>query len=174
MAHTKHCNKCGNTKPTTEFSKKTASKDGLQSYCKSCNSKDNHLFRKDINPEHHAKWQKENYDRVKELVTQFKKAKECGRIYYIQNPAGFYYIGQTKTPLSVRITEHKTKYRRQKEGKIKSYCPLLYKSIDKWGFDNHEIGTLLEFDNISRKELLKYERTIINTFKELRISLNIK
>jgi len=32
----KRCTKCGTTKPSTEFSKNRNSKDGLQSWCKSC------------------------------------------------------------------------------------------------------------------------------------------
>jgi hypothetical protein len=36
---TKVCRKCGQELPITEFSVKTTAKDGLQSYCKKCNSK---------------------------------------------------------------------------------------------------------------------------------------
>lgn len=36
---TKVCSKCGRELPTTEFSRKSASKDGLQGYCKHCSSK---------------------------------------------------------------------------------------------------------------------------------------
>jgi len=173
MAQLKHCNKCGNTKPTTEFSKKTASPDRLQTYCKSCNSKDNFLFRKEINPTHHTIWQKQNRARVNELVSEYKRAKEYGTIYYIQNPNGDYYIGMTKTLLKVRITEHRIKYRRYKNGKVKAFCPLLFQSFDTYGLDNHQFGTLLEFDNISKSDLRSYEREIIQTFKGLNKSLNI-
>ena len=173
MATHKHCNKCGKTKETTQFSKKTASKDGLQTYCKECNKKDNLLFRREINPAHHQKWQKQNLKRVAEIVSKYRCAKEYGTIYYIQNPAGEFYIGMTKTPLKVRIMEHRVKYRRQKEGKIKSFCPLLYNSFETYGIDKHQIGTLLEFDNISREQLREYEKTIIDTFKALNKSLNI-
>lgn len=33
---TKYCCKCNKTKPVTEFSKNSAKKDGLQSFCKDC------------------------------------------------------------------------------------------------------------------------------------------
>lgn len=36
---TKVCRKCGRELPVTEFTKKTNAKDGLQYYCKECNSK---------------------------------------------------------------------------------------------------------------------------------------
>lgn len=173
MATHKHCNKCGQTKEITQFSKRSVSPDGLQAYCKECNKKDNLKFRTE-NPEHAMQWQKSNYQRHYEIVTKYRAAKECGTIYYIQNPAGEFYVGMTKTPLKVRIMEHKTKYRRQKEGKIKSFCPLLYKSFDKWGVNKHQFGTILEFDNISREDLREYERTVINTFKALNKSLNIQ
>ena len=173
MAQLKHCNKCGNTKSTTEFSKRSASSDGLQSYCKSCNSKDNLKFRTETNPTHHKNWQKENPDRIAELVSEYKRAKESGQIYYIKNNEGFYYIGMTKTLLNVRMTEHRIKYRRWKNGKSKPLCPLLFQSFDTHGLDNHQFGTILQFDNISRKQLRVYEKEVIHTFKELGISLNL-
>jgi hypothetical protein len=36
---TKVCRKCGQELPISEFSRKATSKDGLQCYCKKCNSK---------------------------------------------------------------------------------------------------------------------------------------
>lgn len=36
---TKVCRKCGQELPISEFSRKASSKDGLQCYCKECNSK---------------------------------------------------------------------------------------------------------------------------------------
>lgn len=36
MNATKQCSKCGEVKTTTEFNKKSASRDGLQSQCKHC------------------------------------------------------------------------------------------------------------------------------------------
>ena len=34
----KHCNKCNTTKPVADFGKRSASKDGLSAWCKSCQS----------------------------------------------------------------------------------------------------------------------------------------
>lgn len=172
MAHTKHCNNCGKTKPTTEFSKRSLSKDGLQPRCKVCNKKDNKKFRTE-KPEHHANWQKVNSKRLVQIVSKYRRAKDSGTIYYIQNPEGQFYIGQTKTALKVRIMEHKIKWRRHREGKTKLLCPLLFNSFDKWGFDNHKVGTIIQFENIDRNTLRQYEKEVIDTFKALNISLNI-
>jgi hypothetical protein len=174
MAQLKHCNKCGKTKSTTEFSKKTASPDGLQTYCKSCNSKDNFLFRKEINPTHHTIWQKVNRVRVNEIVKKYQRADKNGLIYYIKNPDGQFYIGYTKAHLNVRMGYHKTQWNRFISNKpSKCNLPKLWESVSKWGWDKHEIDILLEFGNIDRKELKGYESECIKTFKDLGISLNI-
>jgi hypothetical protein len=41
---TKYCPRCGYTKSKKEFSKKTATKDGLQPYCKECNREYNQIW----------------------------------------------------------------------------------------------------------------------------------
>ncbi len=45
MGITKKCQACGIDKDQSEYSKRSASKDGLQQRCKQCNKKDNHKFR---------------------------------------------------------------------------------------------------------------------------------
>lgn len=62
----KICTKCGDTKPFGEFHKHKASKDGLKSRCKECNTRDAVEYaqrNKDKVAERVAKWQKENRDK---------------------------------------------------------------------------------------------------------------
>lgn len=173
MAHTKQCNNCRKVKPVEQFSKRKASKDGLQTRCKVCNSKDNLRFREEINPEHHAIWQKKNQKRITQIVAKYRKADKSGKIYWIANPAGEYYIGMTQMHLGVRWIEHKVKFRRFMEGKrTTARIPILYDSMQKWGVDNHRVGVLVEFENIDRKTLREYEKECIREFKSMGISLN--
>lgn len=63
MTDTKRCPKCGETKPRSAFSRDTSKPDGLQSYCKACNSR-----YRTANPEKHrasvARWKARNPERV--------------------------------------------------------------------------------------------------------------
>ena len=64
----KHCNKCGETKPTTEFSKNAGRRDGLSAYCKECH-KAYSAARYAANPDEinaiAAKWKASNRERIK-------------------------------------------------------------------------------------------------------------
>lgn len=171
MAQVKQCNGCGKTLPITNFSKRTASKDGLQPKCKGCNSKDNLQFRTE-KPEHHQIWQKKNPTRLLELVSKYRRGDKPGIIYYIKNPAGQYYIGMSNTYLNVRLIEHKVKWRRWVEGNGKLACPLLFNSISKWGWENHRTGIIIKDENIDRKGLRELEKETIKFFKSKGISLN--
>jgi hypothetical protein len=75
----KECRKCGQTKELTEFCKHPQTKDGRQSYCRSCSGR---------------------------LVKQYKKsATPC--VYRIRHKeTGEYYLGQTKVPLCYRVSNH--------------------------------------------------------------------
>ncbi len=57
MGYTKECKLCKKVKDESEFSKRAASRDGLQLRCKACNANDNKKFRTE-KPEHHAEWHK--------------------------------------------------------------------------------------------------------------------
>jgi hypothetical protein len=172
MALVKQCYNCGKTKPTTEFSKCKARKDGLQNRCKSCNKVDNRIFRTEINPQHHAQWQINNPGRQQEIIAKYRKGDKPGLIYYIQNPAGQYYIGMTKTYLNVRLIEHRVKWRRNREGKSKLACPFLFNSFDKWGFENHKWGIIIKDETASRQQLREWEKETIQFFMNKGISLN--
>lgn len=168
----KECKKCGKVKDYSQFSKSSMKKDKLQDRCKSCNKVDNHKFRTEINPEHHAKWQKEHPKRVVELVAKYRKGDKAGIVYALINPKGDVYVGQTKTYLQVRIIEHKVKYRRFLEGKVSNIHPLLFQSFEKYGFENHKVKVLFEDKGIDRKALKQIETTFIQAYKQKGNSLN--
>ena len=92
MALTKQCTSCRKTLPYERFSKNSAAKDGKQFSCKDCNKKTNRKFRTEINPHHHAQWQRANPDRIVELVSKYRKADKGGCVYYITNPEGEFYV----------------------------------------------------------------------------------
>jgi len=173
MAITKQCKDCNKTKDITQFSKCSKTKDNLQPKCKECNKKDNLKFRTEINPEHHSKWQRKNYDWHIENMRKFRKADETPKIYYIQNPVGEIYIGMTEMYLSVRTLEHRAHYRRALKGK-RSRLPLLHDSFDKYGLENHKFGIAAEFEGIDRKQLEMIERSFIDAVQVMGKSLNSK
>lgn len=168
----KQCKKCGKVKETTQFSKKTKSKDGLQDRCKSCNKVDNKHFRTEINPEHHAKWQEQNRKKVVEYVSKWRRGDKAGIVYSLVAPDGSVYIGQTKTYLSVRMIEHKVKYRRYLKGKAQSIHPLLFESFNKYGVENHKLKVLFLDKDISKKELKQIEKEYIKKYMKKGNSLN--
>lgn len=168
------CKKCGEVKDYSQFSKRTNSKRGYQDRCKACNKIDNHKFRTEINPEHHANWQENNRERANNLICKWRKADKAGICYALINPEGNVYVGMTKTYLSVRIIEHKVKYRRFMAGKVQTEHPLLFKSFTKYGVDNHKVKILFEDENIDREALKQIETSFIKAFKEKGNSLNIK
>ena len=169
----KQCIKCREVKDESNFSKCSARKDGLQWNCKSCNKKDNLKFRIEINPSHHANWQRNNPDRLCELVSRYTKADKPGIIYSIKNPAGEYYIGQSKKYMTVRKTSHKTHYNRAKKGKMNP-LPLLHASFDKYGIKNHIFKIIVDLGDMDRKQLKFIETSFIRAFKETGKSLNIR
>ena len=86
----KICTKCKESKELTEFSKRKASKDGVQTYCKICDRD----WRK-TNPEKvkesRAKYYKKNSEKVKELVAKWikdnpKRVKESRAKWVRNNP----------------------------------------------------------------------------------------
>lgn len=168
----KECLKCREIKEYSQFSKKSASKDGYQPRCKSCNKIDNLHFRTEINPDHHAIWQKQNAKRAAELVSKYRKGDKTGIVYAMIAPDNMVYVGQTKTYLKVRLMEHKAKYNQYLKNN-KSYHPSLHKSFDKYGFESHQVRILFEDNGIQRKDLKMIESAFIKSFKEINKSLNI-
>jgi len=169
----KRCTKCGKQKETTQFSKCSARKDFLQDNCKECNKVDNLKFRTQINPEHHAEWQRNNPDRLNELVKKYRKADKGGAIYSIRNPEGETYIGMTEAHLNVRWLEHRQHYNRAKKGK-NLLLPKLHASFDVHGIENHTFEVVVEMPGIDRKQLRFIETTFIESFQQIGKSLNIR
>lgn len=169
----KKCSKCSVVKETTQFSKCSSAKDSLQPNCKICNKKDNLKFRTQINPSHHAEWQRNNTDALYTILRRHRKADKSPLIYSIKNPDNEVYIGMTEAFLSVRKGEHKLHYRRAKQGKIPG-LPLLHASFDKWGVNNHTFEIVVELEGYSRKQLGFVETSFIQSFKEIGKSLNVR
>ncbi len=173
MANLKECKGCGIQKETTQFSKCKKEKDLLQRKCKDCNKKDNHKFRTEIDPTHHNIWQRTNNKRHKENMRRYRKADDTPKIYYIQNPAGETYIGATEMKLSVRKIEHKQHFKRASKGK-RNRLPGLHDSMEKWGWDKHKFGTIIELEGFDRQALLMIEKSFINAVMITGKSLNSK
>lgn len=70
----KICTKCGQEKDSCEFYKKTSSQDGLRSWCKECQSKDN-------------KKREKNYNEQRRLyrLEHKEEYRENKRNYYLEN-----------------------------------------------------------------------------------------
>ena len=169
----KKCSKCRAVKETTQFSICNRNKDGLQHNCKSCNKKDNLKFREEINPEHHAEWQRNNQQAVYRILKKHRKADKSPLIYSIKNPNNDVYIGMTEAHLSVRKGEHKLHYHKSKQGK-QLPLPLLHASFDKYGVDNHIFEVVVELEGYDRKQLGYVESSFIKSFKEINKSLNVR
>lgn len=78
----KTCTKCHETKPKTEFSKNSKTRDGLQAWCKACQSAA------------YAKWLSTNHDNRKAIDTKWRavpanieKRRVAGSKYLAENPA---------------------------------------------------------------------------------------
>lgn len=76
------------------------------------------------------------------------------RIYKLINEEGKYYIGSSKKPLSIRLSEHKSSYKTN----------TTFKSSSSELFTNGgsvRIELIEEFDNINNTELKRYENKYI-------------
>ena len=172
MATTKICNHCNKSKPTTEFHKMSASKDGLQPKCKVCVKGVNKNFREE-KPEYQIQWQKANKTKWLGYLTDWAKKNirahnSRSAIYYIINPEQKVYVGSTQTLFSQRQCSHKTQYR------DRTAClPGLHHSFDMYGFDNHK-WVVLDMAGTDKETLRTIEYTMINHFNQLGMSLNVR
>lgn len=173
MANQKQCNGCGKIKDTTLFSKCSSTKDKLQPRCKECNKKDNLKFRTEINPNHHQKWQDNNWDKFVGYMKTYRKANKTPIIYSITNPEGKQYIGMSEMYHTVRFLEHRQHYKRALKGK-RNRLSGLHDSFDKFGIENHEFKVVKECTGLNRKQLAELENAYITLNKFQNISLNIK
>lgn len=170
----KECSKCGEVKPHSQFSKCSSHKDGLQYQCRECNRKSNHKFRTEIQPEHHAEWQRTNLGRLCEIVAKYRKADKSSLIYSIRNPEGETYIGMTQMYFSVRKLEHISHFRKYKKGQSNVHLPLLHYSFEKYGIDNHQFEVIVDMGDTDREQLSFIETSFIKAFQEIGKSLNVR
>ena len=165
----KQCTKCGSVKETTQFSKRTNSKDGLQSHCKECNVKENSLFRNELNPNYRTVWYSNNRKQWNEYLSDYSKVGDINTIYAITAPNSKVYIGHTQRKKRFRLSEHKKFYKASHKNKL----PLLWESFEKYGITNHNFEVLTQFKG-TKEEGLKMEGKLIQFYKSINKSLNIK
>jgi len=92
----KQCKKCLVYKPTEEFAKRAASKDGLQVKCKECNKEDNRKFR-NSRPLYKKEWDKSNPGAQSKITYEWIKRNPERHIdsvykYYSKLGAGVYRV----------------------------------------------------------------------------------
>lgn len=170
----KHCYDCGKNKSTSEFHKRTASADGLQLRCKSCVKQHNQNFREN-NPKYQVDWQRTNHKKWLAYVNEWAKENVIAddsrsAVYYIINPEQKVYVGSTQTMFSYRKSAHKVQY---KDVKKRRRLPLLHKSFDMYGYDNHK-WLIMDMSGTDRETLRTIEYTMINHFNKLGMSLNVR
>ena len=165
----KQCSKCGITKDSTDFHKKTKSADGLQNYCKSCIKETNTNFRA-TKPEYQTNWVKRNSAKWTKYIADWRRADKTPTIYSITNKNGEVYIGMTLMPLSARMLEHKRHFK----SKTQKALPLLHESFRKYGYENHKVKTVVQFPGMDRKQLGMIENAFIKSFQLEGKSLNIR
>ena len=165
----KHCSKCGVTKDSTEFHKKTKSADGLQNYCKSCIKETNTNFRA-TKPEYQTNWVKRNSAKWTKYISDWRKADKTPTIYSITNPNGDIYVGMTLMHLSTRMLEH----RRHFKSKTQKALPLLHKSFADYGIENHKVDTIIQLEGMDREQVRMIENLFIKSFQLEGKSLNIR
>lgn len=92
---------------------------------------------------------------INSIVRYFCRMKKG--IYKLVSPSGKVYIGQ-----SVDITERKSSYRRL-------YCkgqPVIYKSLKKYGFENHEFEIICSLPkDVTQEVLNRIECAFIEAYK---------
>lgn len=164
----KQCTKCNEIKDYTQFSKLRKAKDGYQYHCKECNNKDNQKFRDTIDPGYMNRWFASHKQQWNEYIRDYSNVGDTNTIYSITAPDGLVYIGHTRRKSRFRIAEHKKFYASKAH-----YLPLLYKSFDRWGINNHTIEILKEWVG-TKEEGLEKESELIKFYKSLNKSLNIK
>lgn len=136
MKKTKLCNQCGIEQPTTEFNKRTASKDGLQQRCKTCCKSNSKYFRDVLRPDYYWGDTEGYFIKNREKTDLYNKdyftANKTAKIYRIDLPEGSY-IGATKRHLHTRLTQHVTDFRKIiKQGPGAAYLPLLHKALSNY------------------------------------------
>lgn len=111
----KHCNKCGETKPTTEFSKSTRAIDGLHAYCKACASA------------YSAKWRASNAEKKKAddaawCAANQERRKATNAAWRAANQARKKaYDAAWRAANADRVKANNTKWQEANTDKVRSY-----------------------------------------------------
>lgn len=82
---TKTCTLCKEIKPTTEFTKHSQKKDGLNSWCKPCKrikDKEAAAKRKKQKAEYDKQYRKENYDKLAKQSKQYRDLNKGNKALY--------------------------------------------------------------------------------------------
>lgn len=169
----KKCNHCNEVKPSVDYYKMSASKDGLQPKCKDCCRLVNQSFR-DTKPDYQNKWYRKNMNKWITYLSAYAKENlsaddSRSALYVVINPAEQMYVGMTQTAFSRRKQEHKQHY---KHG-LKKQIPLLYDSFDKYGWDNHK-WYVFKMPGTDREALKRMESNLIEKVQKTGKSLNIR
>lgn len=155
----KTCSKCGETKPISEFPRKTASKDRLSVWCKACAAEYNHnryKARREEQAEYMRKWREKHreeraeYDRRWHKEHREEKA-EYNRKWRKANPE--------------KASEHKRKWRREHPEKVAE-------RMRKWREANPEKKA--EYNRNWREEHAKYSRKWYKAHRENQIEYSRK
>lgn len=164
----KKCTKCKEIKDYTKFSKCSSAKDGYQWHCKECNNADNQRFRDEIDPEYMTRWFDKHRDKWNEYLTDYSSSNNINKVYTItSNITGKVYVGLTRRKLpAFRFNEHKKFYR---WGVHK--LPLLWKSFDMDGVENHTFEVIHQFEG-TKREGMQMESRLIKFYKSINKSLN--
>jgi len=167
----KGCNKCGKSKPLTDYHKNKQTKDGLQYYCKSCMNKTSKEFRVK-NPKYYS-YKGDGYfaDPHKwEYIRKWGRADKTIKIYAIEVPSGELYVGCTKAFMKRRMLTHIGDYRRYKKGFKSRIIPKLFDIFDT--MTEEEIVKILKSAYIlqesdgSRTKMYNMERKWIDRLRE--------
>lgn len=106
----KQCKKCGEEKPTTDFPKHKQTKDGLNSWCKSCTIQTARNYNKN-HPKKHIqsvkKWKKDNPTKHKKIQLKYRNKLGKG-VYGIFAEGECLYVGESKA-VNNRIVQHFTR-----------------------------------------------------------------
>ena len=89
-----------------------------------------------------------------------------GRIYRIDFPDGYFYIGSTKDSLKARLQKHKQSRLSNLKATLESNYPIRSRFdiyLSKHGWNNPTISLIKEHVVSSTKELTTFEYTLINS-----------
>tara|TARA_B100000131_G_C18007453_1_gene569066 strand:- start:106 stop:768 length:663 start_codon:yes stop_codon:yes gene_type:complete len=189
----KLCFDCGEVKMISEFYRSSSTKDGLGTYCKSCNSRRCKKYRD--GPAHERlleqkrQYYKDNIDAIKaqkaiyrERTREYKRAHD--RQYYKENremilekqkeyartrPAAVYKIENMRTGMIYigQSTGYAQRWRIHRSELLlnKHGNPELQKDYNEFGLENFEFSVIKEYpSDTSSEELFEHEQKIIDKY----------